>query len=409
LSDGDLKMSENKYINLKKVEKMILSCSGIGDCREAYRYSVNRIQVCPVYEHSPRFEVYAARGRLRVLQGILEGNLKPSQKLAEVFYMCTTCGSCYTICHDSYHECIDLFIHNFIDHVKVWEAFRADLFDLGYSMPRHKEILKSINENNNPYFEKHEDRIKWAGGRKFPDKAENLFFMGCTEPYRMPDLIKTIINTLDKANIDYTIMHPNEVCCGSIALRVGDVKTAKKLAETNVEAIKKYNPKRVLVHCAGCYKTLKINYPEFLGEDLPFEVIHITEYFDELIKNNKLQFNNEINEKITYHDPCHIGRAANIYDPPRNILKSIPGLEFIEFKRIKKNSWCCGAGGGMKSAFPEKAVEIGTDRIYEAQEIGVNTIVSACPFCEMNLKDAAEKIKSNIKIMDIFDLLNKTL
>ncbi|MBD3226634.1 MAG: hypothetical protein GF329_00465 [Candidatus Lokiarchaeota archaeon] len=404
-------MSEDndKYNNIRKLEDMIRSCSGVGDCREAYMYSVNRIKVCPIYEHSPKFEAYSARGRLRILLGILEGNLEASKKMAEVFYQCTTCGNCHTICHGTYHNSIDLYIQNYIDHVKVWEAFRADLFDMGLAIPRHLEILNSMKENYNPYFEKHEDRVKWLEDRKFPEKAENIFFMGCTEPYRMPNLIKTIIEVLDKTNINFTIIHPNEVCCGSIALRVGDLSTAKELAEKNTDAFKNSGAIRVLVHCAGCYKTLKINYPELLDNDFPFEVVHISELINNLLKEGKITFTKEIENKVAYHDPCHLGRADKVYDAPRNILKAIPGLEFIEFERIRENAWCCGAGGGLKSAFNDLAIEIAEDRIKEAEKIGVDFIASACPFCERNLSDAIEKSKSNIKIIDVLEVVNQSL
>ncbi|MHA1270571.1 MAG: (Fe-S)-binding protein [Candidatus Helarchaeota archaeon] len=403
-------MSEDKYKQIKKLKDMIISCSGIGDCREAYMFSVNRIQVCPVYEHSPKFDAYSARGRLRILLGILEGNLEASEKLAELFYQCTTCGNCHVICHGSYHECIDLFIKHYIDHVKIWESFRVDLFEMGLSLPRHREILKSIIENYNPYFEKHNDRIKWLGDeRKFPETAENIFFMGCTEPYRMPELIKTIISVIDKTGIDYTIVHPDEVCCGSIALRVGDINTAKEMARKNIDAFKKAGAKRILVHCAGCYKTLKLNYPELIEEELPFEVVHITEYIGQLIKDGKISLTNEVNEKVAYHDPCHLGRADNIYDAPRDLLKAISALELIEFDRIKENAWCCGAGGGMKSAFPDKAIEIAVDRIKEAEKIGVNKIASACPFCELNLSQAIEKAGSKIEIIDVLELVHEAM
>jgi len=401
-------MSEEKYKNIKKYDSAIRSCSGIGDCREAYLYAVKRIQVCPVYEHSPKFEVYNARGRLRVLLAILEGKLEASENLAKVFYQCTTCGSCHSICHHPYHNSIDLFINHYIDHVKILESFRADLFELKLLMPRHVEILDSIKKYNNPYFQNHEDRIKWAENRKFPETAEYVFFMGCTEPYKMQNLIKNIIDILDKSKLNYTIIHPNEVCCGSIALRIG-VKTAKELMIKNLEGFKKAGAKKIIVHCAGCYKTLKFDYPDLLQDKLPFEIVHITELVDELIKDGKIKLTNEVKQKVSYHDPCHLGRNGLIYDTPRNILKSIPGLEFIEFERIKENAWCCGAGGGVKSAFPDLAKEIGKDRIKEAENLKVNSIISSCPFCEMNLKDSAEDLKSNVGINDIIELLIKSI
>ncbi|MHA1266282.1 MAG: (Fe-S)-binding protein [Candidatus Helarchaeota archaeon] len=395
-----------KLQHIKKLKEMIISCSGIGDCRIGFRTAVGRFGVCPVYEHSPGFEPYHARGKLRVLYGLLEGTLEPSQELAEVIFQCTTCGSCKAICHQSYDDNIDWFICNYINHNKVWEAFRADLVELGFAIPRHKELIQSITDEHNPYFEKHANRTKWIGNREYPKTAEIVYYMGCTEPYRVPNLAKEMVQILDAADANYTIIHPEEWCCGSVALRTGFVDTAKELAEHNVAAIQKAGAKTVVIHCAGCYKTFKEDYPEILGKDLPFQVVHATELFLDLINQGKLNFKNTIEKKVTYHDPCHLGRATNVYDAPRELLKKIPGIELVEMKRIKENAWCCGAGGGVKSAFPELAVEIGQDRILEAEEVGVTSIVSACPFCDNNLRDAVNALgKNEFEIIDILDLL----
>ncbi|MHA1649108.1 MAG: (Fe-S)-binding protein [Candidatus Helarchaeota archaeon] len=399
-----------RYKHIKKLKDMIISCSGIGDCRIGFRPTVGRFGVCPSYEHSPGFEPYHARGKLRVLYGILEGTLEPSEELARIFFQCPTCGSCHAICHQSYDENINWFICNYIDHTKAWEAFRADLVEMGLAMPRHKELIQSIEENHNPYFEKHEDRIKWLSGRQFPEKADILYYMGCTEPYRLPEYAQKMVEILDASGIEYTIAHPDEWCCGSIALRTGHLKIAKELAEHNVEAIQKKGVKNVVIHCAGCYRTFVKDYPEILGKELPFKVYHATEFFLDLVNQGKLKLTKNINKKLSYHDPCHIGRAAEIYEPPRELLKKIPGIELVEMKRNRENAWCCGAGGGVKSAFPELAVEIAQDRIKEAEEIGVNTIVTACPFCVRNLRDSAQSLKKNeFNVIDILDLVTDAI
>ncbi|NVM55568.1 MAG: (Fe-S)-binding protein [Candidatus Helarchaeota archaeon] len=394
-----------KFKHIKKLKDMIMSCSGIGDCRIGFRTAVGRFGVCPVYEHSPGFEPYHARGRLRVLYGILEGTLEPSEELARVWFQCNTCGSCHTICHQSYDENINWFICNFIDHIKIWEAFRADLVELGFEMPRHKDLIQSIQDAHNPYFEQHEDRAKWLEGREFPDKAETAYYMGCTEPYRLPEYAKEMIKILDASGVDYTILHPDEWCCGSIALRTGHLKTAEELAKHNVERIQNAGAKNVVIHCAGCYRTFKIDYPEIVGP-LPFKVYHATEFFLDLVNQGKLKLSKPIDKKVTYHDPCHLGRHSNIYDAPREILQKIPGIEFVEMKRIKENAWCCGAGGGVKSAFSELAVEIAQDRILEAEEQDVKTIVTACPFCINNLREGAKSLnKTEFEVIDILDLI----
>lgn len=395
-----------RFRHIKKLKDMIISCSGIGDCRIGFRTAVGRFGVCPAYEHSPGFEPYHARGKLRVLYGILEGTLEPSEELAKVIFQCTTCGSCHAICHQSYDENINWFICNYIDHTQVWEAFRADLVELGFAIPRHKELMQSIQDEHNPYFEKHADRIKWLSERKFPATANTVYYMGCTEPYRLPELAQKMVQLLDASSIDYTVIHPEEWCCGSVALRTGFLQTAQDLVEHNVQAIEKAGAKNVVIHCAGCYKTFKEDYPKVLGKELPFQVLHATELFIDLVTQNKLRFTKSIEKNVTYHDPCHLGRAAEVYDAPRELIKKIPGVELVEMKRIKQNAWCCGAGGGMKSAFPEMAVEIAKDRILEAEEVGVKTIVTACPFCENNLRDAAKQLgKSDFEVIDILELM----
>ena len=184
-------MSESeRFKNTKKFKEMIISCTRIGDCRIGYRTNVGRFGVCPAYEHSPGFEPYHARGKFAVLFGILDGSLEPSKELAHVFFQCTNCGSCKSICHQSYDENINWFTCNYIDHVKVWEAFRADLVELGFAPARHEELMKSIQDEHNPYLEKHKDRIKWLSDRKFPEKAETVYYMGCTEPTECLNMLK---------------------------------------------------------------------------------------------------------------------------------------------------------------------------------------------------------------------------
>jgi heterodisulfide reductase subunit D len=395
-----------KLRHIKKLKDAIISCSGIGDCRIGYRPAVGRFGVCPAYEHSPGFEPYHARGKLRVLYGLLNGTLEPSQELARIWFQCTTCGSCHTICHQSYDDNINWFICNYIDHTKVWEAFRADLVEAGFAIPRHQELIQSIEREHNPYSEEHANRVKWLEGRAFPEKAETLYYMGCTEPYRLPDYARSMVRILDTAGIEYTIAGPDEWCCGSIAFRTGFLETAKELVEHNIAAIQKTGAKNVVIHCAGCYKTFTQDYPAILGSELPFKVYHATEFFLDLVNQGKLTFNTSITKKVTYHDPCHLGRSAKVYDAPRELLKKIPGIEFIEMKRIRENAWCCGAGGGVKSAFPELAIEIAKDRIIEAESLGVKTMVTACPFCVNNLRDGAKALgKTDFEVLDVLDLI----
>jgi heterodisulfide reductase subunit D len=399
--------SEIPFSNLRKLDKMVAACGRIGDCRQMVKPVDGRYDVCPVKDFLGGFEPYIARGRLRIADGLLRGTLKVSDGLAKSVYECTLCGSCKEACHKAGNPCIELPISHWMDQVKVFEALRADLVEAGYGpMPRHKEIYGSIEKEHNPYFEKHNERGKWIPkGKALPSKGPLILFTGCTEPYRQPEVLTSLLRILDNARVKVAVANPDEWCCGSVAIRTGNKSLAQNLAKHNIEAMKKAGANNVLVHCSGCYRTMKKDYPE-LVDKLPFEVTHATEFIRDLIKDNKLTFKKNLEGvKVTYHDPCHLGRQAGVYDAPREVLKAIPGVELVEMKRIRQNAWCCGAGGGVKSAFSDLAESVGMDRLAEAEATKAKYITSACPFCKGNFIDAAEAKNAEIQVKDVVELV----
>ncbi|HUX99960.1 MAG TPA: (Fe-S)-binding protein [Candidatus Deferrimicrobium sp.] len=405
-------MSEGKYSHLEKVRAMVEACYRCGDCRIAYRPAVGRYQVCPVREAVPaKWEPFFARGKIMLIMGLLYGDLQLSQELADIIYQCTICGSCKFICNYSYHPSLPHPLSQKMDHPKIWEALRAELVEAGFPLPKHAQMLAYCQENYNPYFEPHAERLKWIPkGKTFPKEADYVLFMGCTEPYRIPEILQNTIRILDIAKVNYTILAEEEWCCGSVALRTGDRKIAENMAKHNLEALKKTKATHLITHCAGCYRTLKFDYPDLLPE-FNIQVLHITELIKDLIAEGALQLKKQISRKITYHDPCHLGRHAQIYEAPRYILNHIPGIDLVEMQRIKENAWCCGAGGGVKSGFPDLALQIAKTRIQEALDTGADAIVTACPFCLRNLQDAAKELEGDqtIEVLDLLDLLLQAL
>lgn len=395
------------FTNLRKLQQMVVSCSRVGDCRQMVKPAVGRYDVCPVKDFLGGFEPYIARGRLRIADGLLRGTLEASSELSKAAYQCTLCGSCKEACHKSGNACIELPISRWIDHVKVFEALRADLVEAGFGpMSRHSEIMGSIEKEHNPYFEKHSDRGKWIPeGRELPAKGELVLFTGCTEPYRQPEILTSFLGILDAAKVKVALVNPNEFCCGSVAIRTGNRQLAEDLAKHNVDALRKAGAKNVVVHCSGCYRTMKVDYPEIVGK-LPFNVVHATELIRDLIKDGRLNFQESENStKVTYHDPCHLGRQAGVYDAPREVLKALPGIELVEMKRIRENAWCCGAGGGVKSAFADLALSVGVDRLTEAEATRASYLSSACPFCSGNFMDAAKAKKTKMQVKDVVELV----
>jgi len=329
----------------------------------------------------------------------MKGDLKYSATLVERLYECSLCGSCEIIC--------DIICH--LDLTEILEAFRADLVEAGIGpMPRHREILEWIKKEHNPYMERHEDRMKWVPqGREFSKGSKTLYFTGCTAPYRRPELLRSFLQIMDAAGVK-VLVSPKEWCCGSISLRIGAGDLGLDLARHNVELFKSLEVETIVTHCAGCYRALKLDYPRLLGE-LPFKILHASEFIEELLSKGELRLNGQIDSKVTYHDPCHLGRHANVFESPRRVLESIPGLKLVEMERIRQDSWCCGAGGGMKSAFPDSALKVAYERIREAKETEAQYLVSACPFCKENLKDASDSSAEHVQIYDLIELVAMTL
>ncbi|MHA1271326.1 MAG: (Fe-S)-binding protein [Candidatus Helarchaeota archaeon] len=383
--------NENIVRGLKKVKEWVAWCPRCNSCKYIYQ---NYADSCPAGSHF-KFETYWSSGKVWLANGLLTGNLKWTDNIIKIIYACPLCGSCATQCQQDVSEHL----------IDIFEALREEAVIQGFGpLESQKGFYNSIIENNNPYSEQHSSRLNWLSKKKLKPTAELLYFVGCTSSYREIELAKSTFELLEKLNVDFTVTE-DEACCGSPALRTGQTEIIFDLINKNLNTFKKVGAKTVITSCAGCYRTLKLDYPKILGHQLPVEVLHISEFLYKLIKEEKLQIKNKKQVKVTYHDPCHLGRHSKVFDEPREIIKSIPGIELIEMNRIRENSWCCGAGGGVKSGFKDWAVEISAERIREAESTGAEFLITSCPFCLRNLKDATKKIESSIKVVGIVEFL----
>jgi len=350
---------------------------------------------------------------MNVLKSILEGKIPLSKELAEFVYQCSECGNCTEVCHMSQNDYIILPTSKWIDHVEVWNALRKDLVEAGFApLDKHSNLIDYMNNKTmrNPYGEEESKKFEWISEfTNVKEKADLAFFGGCTMPLRQIQTLKNMMKILNAAKIDIAISK-NEWCCGSIALRIGDEECVKNLAEHNLKIYKEMGANTVFSACAGCYRTLKKDYPAIIGEELPFEIKHITEILIDLLNSNKIPFKEQQEKlKVTYHDPCHLGRHMDLYEIPREVISKIPGVELIEMKRNRKNAWCCGAGGGVKSQFSNLALDIAKDRIKEAIDSGADILTTSCPFCIGNFIDAYDDLETEfqekIKVIDIIDFI----
>ncbi|NVM56054.1 MAG: disulfide reductase, partial [Candidatus Helarchaeota archaeon] len=241
------------------------------------------------------------------------------------------------------------------------------------------------------------------------------YFVGCTSSYREQELAKATVKLLNKADIPFQLVGVDEYCCGSPLLRTGLREKASELAKHNMEAIKEKGIKKLIFSCAGCYRTFKEDYPKIVGE-IPFELAHVTQFLAKQLKAGKLKITKKLDKVVTYHDPCHMGRhiilrknKVGVFNEPRKLLEAIPGITLREMVRTRENAWCCGAGGGVKAAFKDLALETAVDRIEEAVTTGADILVSACPFCRRNLMDAIKSKNASIEFKDVVELLEAAI
>jgi len=341
------------------------------------------LRKCPSFEYY-RFRSYTAPGRLTLATLVFQDDFPITDDLIKIIYTCTGCGMCNEIC-PTY---LPLY---------AIQAMREEVVGSGNALPKPlPEIVGNIEQFHNIF--RRNIRARVLEG--LPAKGEDVYFSGCYASYRVPNVAKATVEVLKTAGINIAHLGDEERCCGFVPRYAGNRSLLKELAVHNVEAMKKAGAKRVILSCAHGYSIWKNDYPKIVG-DLPFKVIHIAELFAKLIDEDKIKFAKDIKQKITYHDPCFLGRHLKVYDEPRKVLRSIPGTEIMEMERYGKWAYCCGAGAKITlNCYPNFAGAIAKERLFEAREVA-DTVVTSCPVCFDHMKNIAKKEKIELQIYDL--------
>jgi len=379
-------------MKMPRIQKELNACLQCGYC----------ISVCEAHNQfpwesvTPRGKIYYLNqlGNANVIDGILNRDVSLSPYFVDAMYKCTGCGNCEVVCHAN------------IELVEFWEKVRAWIVQNGAGpMKAHKGMANKVAECHNPYGEPDSKRGDWWPSEvKKSHAPEAIFFAGCTGSYRQQDVPQMGVKILDRAGVTMNILGEDEWCCSSPLLRTGTEQYSLECAEKVVEKADGMGAKDMVMTCSGCYKTVSCDFGKYYAK-VGQNVYHFAQYVEKLIAERKLPLNNEFKAKVTYHDPCHLGRHMGVFDAPRNIMKKIKGLEVVEMDRSRENSRCCGAGGGFKSQYNEFAVNIAAERIRDAEETGAEILVTCCPFCVVNLRQGAERAGSKIKVMDLSEIL----
>ena len=392
------------YENVLKYREQIYRCNTCCRCPRG-PWDPNQPDVlptpakqCPIYEQNEALSS-SSQGMILIIRDLLEGKLEPTEALVEHMYECLLCHSCNAVCAG-----MDSIPLGCIEGANIFRALRADFVEMGIAPPAG---LKKTTDN---IVEKHnrqgtaKNRAEWADGLGIQDSGEIVIFAGCTAAYADNSSVVALAKVLKHANVDFGILK-DEWCCGLLLGDSGLRDGFKANAEHNVDAIRKAGAKTVAVTCADCYKALN-SYTEYFG-DLGFEVVHSSELLLRLLKEDKIKLREvDLGGVATYNDPCFLARGGDkaVTDEPRELLRSIPGTEWVEMEGFGKYTYCCGrpitAPASLKTY-----QKTGLARIGDAETVRANTIVTGCANCKTSLRSAAQKAGTGIKVMDIAELV----
>jgi heterodisulfide reductase subunit D len=383
MSDAD-----NFYTTL---EREALICGRCGYCRSS----------CPVYKVLG-WESATPRGKISMAKEVFsKGNQAAmTEDFAKRVAQCTLCGACANACP----TCIDTR--------RLWLEMRKRIAQSGKGPAAHQAIRDNLLANKNISTFSNEDRLEWAQdlddepeGLELKAGADACYFVGCVSSFfpQAAQIPLSVTQLLTEADVEFTTMGGEEWCCGFPLISTGFPDDAGEFINHNVSKIKELDIHTLIASCASCYHVWKHDCQDALaGYDL--EILHTTEYLARLVKEGRFTLN-ELDEIVTYHDPCDLGRNSGVYDAPREIIKSIPGVTFVELQHNKADSLCCGGGGNLQSVDADLAARITRLRVEEIKETGATIVVSACQQCEQMLIAAIRKEGLPVRVMDISELL----
>jgi len=356
---------------------------------------------CPSYK-AFGWDTYSPGGRMWLIRAWLSDEIKSSPHLAEILYSCATCGNCKDQC----------VFPRFRDYLlDIFQEAKTELVNDGQIPPEVRDYFKAVMINGNPYKAPQQERGKWAEGtgiKKFSGQ-EYLFYVGCVGSYdevgqKMARQVGTLLNNL---GISLGILGDEEGCDGNEVKVLGESGLFQKLAAENIKKFTNKGVKKIITLDPHALNSFKKDYPAWGGK---FLVYHYTEILAKIVKEKKENFK-EYKVKVTYHDPCYLGRHNLIYTAPREVLKKIPGLELIEMRRHQQNSFCCGGGGGnfFTDILNKGEYNPSRLRVREALATGAQILAVACPICAKMLTDAvkAEELENKLEVLDIAQIVQR--
>ena len=342
------------------------------------------------------------KGKAGLLQKLL-ARKAPSQedrrKYADTVFRCTLCGNCQEVCPLG------------IRLKEMWFSLRRDLAHSDAFPQRIDMIRKNLSQSRNVFAEDNAERADWVGdmGHARDDnylkkRAEVLYFTGCVASYfplaqKIPIALAEI---LDNGGVDFALLGKEEWCCGFPLLGAGFMEMFDELRDHNLASVKSMGAKTAIFACPSCYQMWRDHY------HAEIELTHVTEFLLKLVRSGNLKFKS-LPMTVTYHDPCDLGRGTRVFDPPREIIRSIPGVKLIELPRNKENCRCCGGGGNLEMMDAELVSKIAKLKVEEILSTGCQSVITSCQQCVRTITTFVKRNKIPLEVMDIVQLVRKAL
>jgi Fe-S oxidoreductase len=386
---------------LEDYRDLLHLCRLCGNCRQA---GTTYQAICPAGERFG-FDAYYSRGRAILAQKLLDGEVPWSASVAQVIYRCSMCGGCVEQCPVEYRDHIlDIFL-----------ALRAACIDRSLISPAVQRFLESVYATGNPWKAQPEKRGDWAAGTAVPrytPEHECLYFVGCVGSYdpRGMQIARAVADVMLAAGVSFGILGSDEVCDGNEANLLGEGGLFEFLATRNIETMSRLAVRKVVTLSPHSYHAMQHGYRR-LGA--AFSVQHYTQLLQHALAAGRLDVSRGYRRRVTYHDPCLLGRQNGEYDAPRAVLQGIPGLELVEMPRSRENSFCCGGGAGnfFAGALDGTDRSPGRIRIREALETGADVLAVACPSCMTMLEDAVkqEGLEDRLIVKDVAEIVREAM
>ena len=370
------------------------ACAGCGYCR----------QVCTLYD-GKGWESSSPRGKWAFIRRVIEGKEKFDQEVTDSFLMCTTCERCDFECQ------LDLPIE------PSWAAMRGELVNTGKQMtfPAFELMAASARKEKNIWASFAQDRDKWVPEdlrSKIKDRAEVAYFAGCTASFVEPDIAVGSARLLEAAGVEFTTLGTDEACCGIPMLVAGRWDVFEEILRHNISKMQEKGVKTVVASCPACWLSWHTYYPQWakkLGIPFDIETKHYSEIVAEKLGSGEMKFTHPVNMKLTFHDSCHIGRAGGVYEPPREMLKALPGVELVEMAHNRENGLCCGSVLTRISEPDPTSNILGKRKIDEAVATGADAVVALCPCCQFQMRVAADVNGQKMPVKDLAAVAAKGL